>query len=94
MPTTIIVNCSSKTTGEIIYEDAQISIMKKEEDKGDKQADRRCLKCQHDKTLEEKEKKKNDKDGRQVAEYQENHNTYDKKIKENLITVNDLLYRY
>ena len=56
--------------------------------------DRRCLKFQHDKTLEEKEEKKDDRDGRQAAEYQENHDTYDKKIKENLTTVNDLLYKY
>ena len=27
---------------------------RKEEDKGDKEADRRCLKFQHDKTIEEK----------------------------------------
>ena len=31
---------------------------------------------------------------RQAAEYQENHDTYTKKIKENLIIVNDLLYKY
>ena len=31
---------------------------------------------------------------RQATEYQENHDTYTKKIKDNLIIVNDLLYKY
>ena len=41
-----------------------------------------------------KKKRNEEKDGKQATEYQEHHDTYAMKIKENLITVNDLFYKY
>ena len=55
--------------------------------KGDKRVDRRCSDFPNDKTMK-------NNDSRQAAEFQEDHDTYVMKITKNLITVNDLLYKF
>ena len=40
------------------------------------------------------EKKKEEKDGRKTTGYQDQYDTYVMKIKKNLITVNNLVYKY
>ena len=44
--------------------------------------------------MKRKKKRNEEKDGRHATEFQEHHDTYPMKIKENLITVKDLFYKY
>ena len=96
MPTTIIVTYPKTARGnkKIKCDGIQFQLDKTIEEKAkakDKKVDRRCLDFPYDKTMK---RRNEENDGKQAAEYQEHHDTYAMKIKENLITVTDLFYKY
>ena len=106
MPTTIIVNCSLKTAGEIINEDLHHDKTIKDGKKSKaikeitdeawnfKMTILQKKKEEMTRLQKKKEEINVDKVSRQAAKYLEYHNTYEKKIRENLKTVEVLLYKY